>query len=146
MRAGLAEIPGIRLLGDAAGAGDARVGLWSFDVEGVHAHDAGQFLDARGIAVRVGHHCAAPLHASYGVTASVRASTALYNTPDDVDVLLDAVSGIRPYFEPEHERARRALSRADPRSLQHPQHFRPGCRGARPGRRRRVVPEEPRLR
>lgn len=101
MRAGLAEIPGIRLLGDAAGAGDAdgpRVGLWSFDVEGVHAHDAGQFLDARGIAVRVGHHCAAPLHARYGVTASVRASTALYNTPDDVDVLLDAVSGIRPYF------------------------------------------------
>lgn len=95
MRAGLAEIPGIRLLGDA----DApRVGLWSFDVDGVHAHDAGQFLDARGIAVRVGHHCAAPLHARYGVTASVRASTALYNTPDDVDVLLDAVSGIRPYF------------------------------------------------
>ena len=101
MRAGLTEIPGIRLLGDAAGAGDAdapRVGLWSFDVDGVHAHDAGQFLDARGIAVRVGHHCAAPLHARYGVTASVRASTALYNTPDDVDVLLDAVSGIRPYF------------------------------------------------
>ncbi len=95
LRAGLAEIPGIRLLGDA----DApRVGLWSFDVDGVHAHDAGQFLDARGIAVRVGHHCAAPLHARYGVTASVRASTALYNTPDDVDVLLDAVSGIRPYF------------------------------------------------
>ena len=71
--------------------------IYSF-VEGVHAHDAGQFLDARGIAVRVGHHCAAPLHARYGVTASVRASTALYNTPDDVDVLLDAVSGIRPYF------------------------------------------------
>jgi cysteine desulfurase/selenocysteine lyase len=85
MRAGLAEIPGIRLLGDAAR--DApRVGLWSFDVDGVHAHDAGQFLDARGIAVRVGHHCAAPLHARYGVTASVRASTALYNTTDDVDV------------------------------------------------------------
>ncbi|WP_454117709.1 SufS family cysteine desulfurase [Microbacterium lacticum] len=96
MRAGLIETPGIRLLGDAAGV--ERVGLWSFDVEGVHAHDAGQFLDARGIAVRVGHHCAAPLHARFGVTASVRASTALYNTPDDVDALLDAVSGIRPYF------------------------------------------------
>lgn len=96
MRAGLAEIPGVRLLGDAPGA--ERVGLWSFDVEGVHAHDAGQFLDARGIAVRVGHHCAAPLHARYGVTASVRASTALYNTLDDVDALLDAASGIRPYF------------------------------------------------
>ena len=95
MRAGLIEIPGIRLLGDAP---VERVGLWSFDVDGVHAHDAGQFLDARGIAVRVGHHCAAPLHARFGVTASVRASTALYNTVDDVDTFLDAVSGIRPYF------------------------------------------------
>ena len=95
MRAGLVEIPGIRLLGDAAAE---RVGLWAFDVEGVHAHDAGQFLDARGIAVRVGHHCAAPLHSRYGVTASVRASAALYNTVDDVDTFLDAVTGIRPYF------------------------------------------------
>ncbi|PZU47009.1 MAG: cysteine desulfurase [Microbacterium sp.] len=95
MHEGLVDIPGIRLLGDA----DAeRVGLWSFDVEGVHAHDAGQFLDARGIAVRVGHHCAAPLHARYGVTASVRASTALYNTVDDIDTFVDAVRGIRPYF------------------------------------------------
>lgn len=100
MRAGLVEIPGIRLLGDSSSAagGVDRVGLWSFDVEGVHAHDAGQFLDARGIAVRVGHHCAAPLHSRFGVTASVRASAALYNTPDDVDAFLDAVSGIRPYF------------------------------------------------
>ncbi|MFT3797822.1 MAG: SufS family cysteine desulfurase [Microbacterium sp.] len=96
MRAALVEIPGIRLLGDAPNA--ERVGLWSFDVEGVHAHDAGQYLDALGIAVRVGHHCAAPLHARYGVTASVRASTALYNTTDDVDRFVDAVAGIRPYF------------------------------------------------
>lgn len=96
MHAGLAEIPGIRLLGDAAGV--ERVGLWAFDVDGVHAHDAGQYLDALGIAVRVGHHCAAPLHTRYGVTASVRASTALYNTTDDVDRLIEAVAGIRPYF------------------------------------------------
>lgn len=95
MRAGLIEIPGIRLLGDA----DAeRVGLWAFDVDGVHAHDAGQFLDDRGIAVRVGHHCAAPLHRQYGITASVRASVALYNTADEVDELVDAVRGIRAYF------------------------------------------------
>lgn len=93
---GLRAIPGIRLLGDAAGV--ERVGLWSFDVDGVHAHDAGQFLDARGIAVRVGHHCAAPLHRQYGITASVRASTALYNTADEIDELLDAVAGIRAYF------------------------------------------------
>jgi len=96
MHAGLIDIPGIRLLGDAAGV--ERVGLWSFDVDGVHAHDAGQYLDARGIAVRVGHHCAAPLHTRYAVTASVRASAALYNTTDDVDRFVEAVAGIRPYF------------------------------------------------
>jgi cysteine desulfurase/selenocysteine lyase len=93
---GLRAIPGIRLLGDAPGA--ERVGLWSFDVEGVHAHDVGQFLDARGVAVRVGHHCAQPLHRRFGLTASVRASTALYNTADDVDVFLDALSGVRGFF------------------------------------------------
>lgn len=96
MHAGLADIPGIRVLGDAVGV--ERVGLWAFDVDGVHAHDAGQYLDALGIAVRVGHHCAAPLHSRYGVTASVRASAALYNTTDDVDRLIEAVAGIRPYF------------------------------------------------
>jgi cysteine desulfurase/selenocysteine lyase len=96
MREGLVDIPGIRLLGDAAGV--ERVGLWSFDVDGVHAHDAGQFLDARGIAVRVGHHCAAPLHRQYGITASVRASAALYNTVDEIDAFVDAVRGIRAYF------------------------------------------------
>lgn len=93
---GLRSIPGIRLLGDAPGA--ERVGLWSFDVDGVHAHDVGQFLDARGVAVRVGHHCAQPLHRRFGLTASVRASTALYNTADDVDVFLDALSGVRGFF------------------------------------------------
>lgn len=96
LRDGLREIPGIRLLGDAPGA--ERVALWSFDVEGVHAHDAGQVLDARGIAVRVGHHCAQPLHDRCGLTASVRASIAPYNTAAEIDVLLDAVAGIRPYF------------------------------------------------
>ncbi len=96
MAEGLREIPGIRLLGDAPGA--ERVGLWSFDVAGVHAHDAGQLLDSRGIAVRVGHHCAAPLHARYGITASVRASAALYNTAEEIDAFLDAVRGIRAYF------------------------------------------------
>lgn len=96
MRDGLIDIPGIRLLGDATGA--ERVGLWAFDVDGVHAHDAGQFLDAQGIAVRVGHHCAAPLHRRFGMTASVRASAALYNTDTDIDTFLDAVTGIRPYF------------------------------------------------
>jgi cysteine desulfurase/selenocysteine lyase len=64
----------------------------------VHAHDAGQFLDARGIAVRVGHHCAQPLHRRLGITASVRASVYLYNTAEEVDAFLEAAAGIRPFF------------------------------------------------
>lgn len=93
---GLRGMAGVRLLGDAPGA--ERVGLAAFDVDGVHAHDVGQFLDSRGIAVRVGHHCAAPLHARFGLTASVRASTALYNTEDDVDAFLDALAEVRTFF------------------------------------------------
>lgn len=93
---GLAGLPGIRVIGSAAGV--ERAGLVAFDVDGVHAHDAGQFLDARGIAVRVGHHCAQPLHRRLGLTASVRASVYLYNTAEDVDAFLNAAAGIRPYF------------------------------------------------
>jgi len=48
--------------------------------------------------VRVGHHCAQPLHRRFGLTASVRASAALYNTPEDVDTFLDALSGVRAFF------------------------------------------------
>ncbi|GAA3636838.1 cysteine desulfurase [Microbacterium awajiense] len=96
MREGLRSLPGIRLLGDAEGAD--RVALCAFEVEGVHAHDAGQFLDARGISVRVGHHCAQPLHRRFGMTATVRASAAVYNTDDEIDELLNAVSGIRGFF------------------------------------------------
>lgn len=96
MLAGLRSIPGVRLFGDAEGA--ERVGLAAFAIEGVHAHDAGQFLDARGIAVRVGHHCAQPLHRRFGVTATVRASASVFTTFDDVDRLLDAVAGVRDYF------------------------------------------------
>jgi len=94
--AGLEALPGIRVLGP--GAGQERIGLAAFDVEGVHAHDVGQFLDSRGIAVRVGHHCAQPLHRRLGLTATTRASTYLYNTTDDVDRFLEAVAGVRAYF------------------------------------------------
>ena len=94
--AGLEALPGIRVLGPAAG--QERIGLAAFDVEGVHAHDVGQVLDSRGIAVRVGHHCAQPLHRRLGLTATTRASTYLYNTTDDVDRFLEAVAGVRAYF------------------------------------------------
>ncbi|HKU02822.1 MAG TPA: SufS family cysteine desulfurase [Arthrobacter sp.] len=96
MVAGLEGIPGIRVLGPAAGR--ERIGLAAFDVEGVHAHDVGQFLDSRGVAVRVGHHCAQPLHRRLGLTATTRASAYLYNTTDDVDRFLEAVAGVRAYF------------------------------------------------
>jgi len=94
--AGLEAIPGIRVLGPSAGT--ARAGLAAFEVDGVHAHDVGQYLDAAGVAVRVGHHCAQPLHRRLGLSASTRASTYLYNTTGEVDAFLAAVAGVRPYF------------------------------------------------
>ncbi len=93
---GLGQIEGVRVLGPAAGL--PRIGLAAFDVDGVHAHDVGQFLDDRGIAVRVGHHCAQPLHRRLGLTATTRASTYLYTTEDEVDTFLDAVAGVRAFF------------------------------------------------
>ena len=93
---GLSAIDGIRVVGP--GPGVERLGLAAFDVAGVHAHDVGQYLDSMGIAVRVGHHCAQPLHRRLGLTATTRASTYLYNTTDEVDLLLEAVAQVRPYF------------------------------------------------
>lgn len=94
--AGLSAIEGVRVLGPANGM--RRIGLAAFDVDGVHAHDVGQFLDARGIAVRVGHHCAQPLHRRLGLTATTRASTYLYTTTDEVDAFLAAVADVRAFF------------------------------------------------
>lgn len=93
---GLSEIPGVRVLG--AGIPATRVGLASFDLEGVHAHDLGQLLDDEGIAIRVGHHCAQPLHRRLGLTASSRASAALYTTDEEIDRLLDAVGRAATFF------------------------------------------------
>ena len=93
---GLEAMDGIRLLGPAAGK--PRAGLAAFHVEGVHPHDVGQLLDTRGIAVRVGHHCAQPLHRDLGVTASTRASSYIYNTTDDVDRFLEELAKVRTYF------------------------------------------------
>lgn len=93
---GLSAIDGVRVLGPRPG--EERTGLAAFDVAGVHAHDVGQYLDELGIAVRVGHHCAQPLHRRLGLSASTRASTYLYTTSDEVDLLVDAVARIRPYF------------------------------------------------
>jgi cysteine desulfurase/selenocysteine lyase len=93
---GLGDIPGVRVLGP--GLGVERIGLASFDLAGVHAHDVGQYLDEAGIAVRVGHHCAQPLHRRLGVTASTRASTYLYTTTDEVDQFLATLREVAPFF------------------------------------------------
>jgi len=93
---GLGAIDGVRVLG--AGIDLPRVGLASIDVAGIHSHDLGQFLDDRGIAVRVGHHCAQPLHRRLGVTSSTRASTYIYNTADDVDAVIDGVAAAIDFF------------------------------------------------
>lgn len=96
MLAGLARIPHLRVLGADNPA--PRVGLASIVVDEVHAHDAGQVLDEAGIAARVGHHCAQPLHRRFGVTASLRISAAVYTTEAEVDRALEAVASIRPFF------------------------------------------------
>ncbi|WP_309128113.1 cysteine desulfurase [Microbacterium sp.] len=93
---GLSAIDGVRVLG--AGIGRSRVGLASFDVAGVHAHDVGQILDDSGIAVRVGHHCAQPLHRRLGITASTRASAYVYTTRDEVDAVIAGVIRAVEFF------------------------------------------------
>ncbi|HEY3895999.1 MAG TPA: cysteine desulfurase [Pseudonocardiaceae bacterium] len=93
---GLSEIDGVRIIGPTSI--DARGGAVSFDLKDVHPHDAGQVLDDLGIAVRASHHCAWPLHRRFGIAASVRASFAVYNTPAEVDTLLDGVREVRRFF------------------------------------------------
>ncbi|WP_092667614.1 aminotransferase class V-fold PLP-dependent enzyme [Agrococcus carbonis] len=96
LAAGAASIAGVRLVGPRPG--EERAGLASVVVDGVHAHDVGQVLDAAGIAARVGHHCAQPLHRRLGIAATTRASTYLTTTEGEVDRFLDVLSGVRAYF------------------------------------------------
>jgi cysteine desulfurase / selenocysteine lyase len=85
----LAGIDGLTLIGTAPD----KCSLVSFAVEGVHPHDIGTVLDARGIAVRTGHHCAMPVMEFFGVPATTRASFGLYNTREEIDTLADALEG-----------------------------------------------------
>jgi cysteine desulfurase/selenocysteine lyase len=94
--AGLAERPWVRVVGPATPLD--RVGAVAFDVAGVHSHDVGQVVDDQGVAVRVGHHCAWPLHRRMGVTATTRASLAAYTTPDEVDTFLEALDKVPEVF------------------------------------------------
>ena len=92
----ISEVDGVYILGTDTGV--ERVGLVSFAVDGVHPHDVGQFLDAKGVAVRVGHHCAQPLHKRLGVDSSTRMSLGVYSTLDEVEFAVDALSQVRGYF------------------------------------------------
>lgn len=94
--AGVRDIPGVRVLGPTEAVD--RIGAVSVVVDGVHPHDVGQVLDASGIEVRVGHHCAQPVHRRYGATASTRASLYLYSTDAEVDAFCEALTGVRAYF------------------------------------------------
>ena len=92
----LSALPGVRILGP--NTVQDRGGAVAFVVDGIHAHDVGQVLDDEGVQIRVGHHCAWPLHRRFGVAASVRASFYLYNTTDEVEVLVQAVRRSQDFF------------------------------------------------
>jgi cysteine desulfurase / selenocysteine lyase len=88
------EIPGARIIGEAR----HKTGVLSFVLEGVHPHDAGTILDSEGVAVRTGQHCAQPVMDRYGVTATIRASLGIYNTREEIDVLMRALERVRGVF------------------------------------------------
>ncbi len=88
------DIKGLRVLGTAPGKG----AVLSFTINGVHAHDLAQILDRYGVAVRAGTHCAEPLMTRFGITSSARASFALYNTTEEVDMFVDALIRAQTFF------------------------------------------------
>jgi len=92
----LGEIDGVRIIGPTTT--ESRGGAVSFVVDGVHPHDVGQVMDSMGVAVRVGHHCAWPLHRRLGIPASVRASFYLYNSVHEIDALVAGVREAQRFF------------------------------------------------
>ena len=93
MMAGMADMPFIHVLG--SGNPEEHSGIVTFTVDGVHPHDVSEILAADGVCIRAGHHCAQPLLKHLGYSSTVRASCAFYNTPDEVNRLLDSLKTIR---------------------------------------------------
>lgn len=91
----LGEIDGLRLIGTAAN----KIAAMSFVLDGIHAYDIGPVLDRMGVAVRTGHHCTQPVMERFGVQATIRASLALYNTRDEIDVLVESIEKAKRFFE-----------------------------------------------
>ena len=92
--AALETVPGLRLIGTAP----HKAAVLSFVLDGIHAHDVGTILDQEGVAVRTGHHCAQPAMERFGVSATARASLALYNRRADVDALVAGLQKVREVF------------------------------------------------
>lgn len=90
----LSSVNSLRVIGTAPGKG----GIFSFELEGIHAHDVSMVIDRAGVAVRAGTHCAQPLLKRFGVTSTCRASFGLYNTRAEVDALVDALEQARKFF------------------------------------------------
>ena len=93
---GMAQVPGVRVLGPQSA--EDRLAVVAFEVEGVHPHDVGQVLDDAGIAVRVGHHCAQPVHRRLGVHASARASVGIHTTEAEIDAFIEGLHRVRSFF------------------------------------------------
>lgn len=90
----LSSIPGLRLIGTA----NHKVGVLSFVMESAHPHDIGTIVDAEGVAIRTGHHCAQPVMERLGVPATARASLGVYNTREDIDALVRALHRVQEIF------------------------------------------------
>jgi cysteine desulfurase/selenocysteine lyase len=90
----LGDVPGLRLVGTAA----HKVGILSFVIDGIHPHDLGTILDAEGVAIRAGHHCAMPLMTRFGIPGTARASLGVYNDEADIDALAAAIHKAQALF------------------------------------------------
>lgn len=93
---GMQDLEGVRLLGPVDTVD--RLGVVAFDVERIHPHDVGQVLDAHGVAVRTGHHCAQPIHAHFGVPSSSRVSLGVHSTAQEVERFLESLTQVQQYF------------------------------------------------
>jgi len=91
----LSAVPGLQMVGTAA----EKSPVFSFNIEGIHAHDIGTIIDHCGVAVRTGHHCTMPIFQYFGLAGSCRASLAFYNTEQEVDVLVESLLKAKAMFE-----------------------------------------------
>jgi cysteine desulfurase/selenocysteine lyase len=90
----LSAINSLKIFGTAPGKG----AIFSFEIEGIHAHDISMIIDREGVAVRAGTHCAQPLLSRYGVSSTCRASFGMYNTRAEIDALAEALIKAHPFF------------------------------------------------